>query len=83
MTKKYLITTDVCFLTPDGKQYKSALGEVEIVSDSYSWLKKGITAYTFGAILTPLEIEILEVDFENKIATTINLIGKIIAPIAC
>ena len=39
------------------------------VSDSYSWLKKGITAYTFGAILTPVEIEILEVDFENKIAT--------------
>ena len=39
------------------------------VSDSYSWLKKGITAYTFGAILMPVEIEILEVDFENKIAT--------------
>lgn len=39
------------------------------VSDSYSWLKKGITAYTFGAILTPVEIEILEADFENKIAT--------------
>lgn len=39
------------------------------VSDSYSWLKKGITAYTFGAILTPVEIEILEVDFKNKTAT--------------
>jgi len=33
MTGKYLITTDVFFIAPDGNQYKSAWGEVEILSD--------------------------------------------------
>ena len=39
MTGKYLITTDAWFLAPDGKQYKAAWGNVEIIEDSFLGLK--------------------------------------------
>ena len=39
MTGKYLISTDEWFIAPDGKQYKAAWGEIEIVEDSFLGLK--------------------------------------------
>lgn len=39
MTGKYLITTDAWFLAPDGKNYKAAWGDVEIVEDSFLGVK--------------------------------------------
>lgn len=39
MKGKYLITSDAWFVAPDGKQYKAAWGEVEIVGDSILGLK--------------------------------------------
>ncbi|MCP4551944.1 MAG: hypothetical protein GY834_07900 [Bacteroidetes bacterium] len=39
MTGKYLITTDSWFTAPNGKQYKAAWGNVEIVDDSILGLK--------------------------------------------
>ena len=35
MKGKYLITADSWFITPDGKQYKAAWGEVEIITDEF------------------------------------------------
>lgn len=39
MNGKYLITTDAYFLAPDGKEYKAAWGEVEILNDSFLGIK--------------------------------------------
>lgn len=39
MKGKYLITTDNWFLAPDGKQYRSAWGEVEVLEDSILGVK--------------------------------------------
>lgn len=39
MQGKYLITTDAWFTAPDGKQYKAAWGNVEIVEDTFLGLK--------------------------------------------
>lgn len=39
MKDKYLITTDSWFTAPDGKDYKAAWGEVEIVDDTFLGLK--------------------------------------------
>ena len=39
MTGKYLITTDNWFIAPDGKQYRSVWGEVEVIEDTFLGLK--------------------------------------------
>lgn len=39
MRGKYLISSDNWFYAPDGKQYKAAWGNVEIVEDFYLGLK--------------------------------------------
>ncbi len=39
MNGKYLITTDAWFLAPDGKQYRAAWGEVEILEDNFLGVK--------------------------------------------
>ena len=39
MTGKYLITSDNWFFAPDGKQYRAAWGNVEIVEDTLLGLK--------------------------------------------
>jgi hypothetical protein len=39
MEGKYLITTDGWFFAPNGKQYKAAWGDVEIIEDSFLGLK--------------------------------------------
>ena len=39
MKGKYLITTDNWFYAPDGKEYRAAWGDVEIVEDSFLGLK--------------------------------------------
>lgn len=39
MQGKYLITTDKWFVAPDGKQYRSAWGNVEIIEDSFLGIK--------------------------------------------
>ena len=39
MKGKYLITTDNWFVAPDGEQYLSAWGEVEILNDSILGVK--------------------------------------------
>jgi hypothetical protein len=49
MKGKYLITTDSWFLAPDGKQYKSAWGEVEIVSDSILGIKTNVRSSNWFA----------------------------------
>ena len=49
MTGKYLITSDNWFYGPDGKQYKSVWGEVEIVSDSILGIKTNIRSSNWFA----------------------------------
>lgn len=49
MKGKYLITTDAYFLAPDGKEYKSAWGEVEIISDSFLGIKTNIRSSNWFA----------------------------------
>lgn len=39
MTGKYLITTDNWFIAPDGQQYQSIWGEIEILEDSILGIK--------------------------------------------
>jgi hypothetical protein len=39
MKGRYLITTDAWFYAPDGKKYRSAWGNVEILEDSFLGLK--------------------------------------------
>ena len=39
MVGKYLITTDAWFYAPDGKQYKAAWGDVQIIEDTFLGLK--------------------------------------------
>lgn len=39
MHGKYLITTDAWFYAPDGKQYKAAWGDVQIIEDTFLGLK--------------------------------------------
>jgi hypothetical protein len=39
MKGKYLITTDNWFYAPDGRQYKSVWGEVEVLEDSILGVK--------------------------------------------
>ena len=51
--------------TSDKDQAK-ALNKTD-VSSSYDWLKDVKTAWTYGAILTPVEVQVLSVDFENKL----------------
>ena len=49
MTGKYLITTDNWFIAPDGKQYKAAWGEVEILEDGFLGLKTNRNATNWFA----------------------------------
>lgn len=39
MQGKYLITTDNWFYAPNGKQYKAAWGDVQIIEDTFLGLK--------------------------------------------
>lgn len=39
MTGKYLITTDQWFIAPDGRDYKSVWGNVEIIGDEVLGIK--------------------------------------------
>ncbi len=39
MKGNYLITSDCWFVAPDGKQYKSAWGDVEIITDEFLGIK--------------------------------------------
>jgi hypothetical protein len=39
MKGKYLITTDNWFIAPDGKQYRAAWGDVEILEDNIMGVK--------------------------------------------
>ena len=49
MTGKYLITADAWFYAPDGNQYKSVWGEVEIVSDSILGIKTNVRSSNWFA----------------------------------
>ena len=49
MKGKYLITTDNWFFAPDGKQYKSVWGNVEIVEDSVLGIKTNRNASNWYA----------------------------------
>lgn len=49
MTGKYLITTDSYFIAPDGKQYKAAWGEVQILEDSVLGVKTNRNASNWYA----------------------------------
>lgn len=49
MTGKYLITTDAWFYAPDGKQYKSVWGDVQIVSDSILGIKTNVRSSNWFA----------------------------------
>lgn len=49
MTGKYLITTDAWFYAPDGMQYKSVWGEVEIVSDAILGIKTNVRSSNWFA----------------------------------
>jgi hypothetical protein len=51
MKGKYLITTDEWFIAPNGKQYKSAWGEVEIVSDAILGIKTNVRSSNWFAKL--------------------------------
>ncbi len=39
MKGKYLITTDNWFIAPDGKQYRSVWGNVEVLEDNFLGIK--------------------------------------------
>ena len=49
MKGKYLITADAWFYAPDGNQYKSVWGEVEIVSDSVLGIKTNVRSSNWFA----------------------------------
>lgn len=49
MKGKYLITTDNWFYAPDGKQYNSVWGNVEIVSDSVLGIKTNVRSSNWFA----------------------------------
>jgi len=49
MKGKYLITTDNWFYAPNGKQYKSVWGNVEIVSDSILGIKTNLKSSNWFA----------------------------------
>lgn len=49
MKGKYLITTDNWFYAPNGKQYRSVWGEVEIVSDSILGIKTNVRSSNWFA----------------------------------
>jgi len=49
MKGKYLITTDGWFFAPDGRQYKSVWGEVEIFEDSILGVKTNRNASNWYA----------------------------------
>jgi hypothetical protein len=49
MTGKYLITTDAWFYAPDGRQYRSVWGEVEIVSDAILGIKTNVRSSNWFA----------------------------------
>ena len=39
MKGKYLITTDSWFIAPNGRNYKAAWGDVEVMEDSFLGIK--------------------------------------------
>lgn len=49
MTGKYLITSDAWFYAPDGNQYRSVWGEVEIVSDGILGIKTNVRSSNWFA----------------------------------
>jgi hypothetical protein len=49
MKGKYLITTDAWFYAPNGKQYKSVWGEIEILEDSVLGVKTNRNASNWYA----------------------------------
>lgn len=49
MKGKYLITTDGWFYAPDGRQYKSVWGEVEIISDAILNIKTNVRSSNWFA----------------------------------
>ena len=49
MEGKYLITTDNWFYAPNGKQYRSVWGNVEIVSDSILGIKTNVRSSNWFA----------------------------------
>lgn len=49
MKGKYLITSDNWFFAPDGKQYKSAWGEIEILTDDILGIKTNRNASNWFA----------------------------------
>ena len=49
MEGKYLITTDAWFIAPNGKHYKSAWGEIEILGDNILGIKTNARATNWYA----------------------------------
>lgn len=49
MKGKYLITTDAWFYAPNGIQYRSAWGDVEVVSDSILGIKTNVRSSNWFA----------------------------------
>jgi len=49
MQGKYLITTDNWFIAPDGKQYRSAWGDIEIMPDSFLGVKTNVRSSNWYA----------------------------------
>lgn len=49
MQGKYLITTDNWFYAPDGKQYRSVWGDIQIVSDSILGIKTNVRSSNWFA----------------------------------
>ena len=49
MKGKYLITTDAWFHAPDGSQYRSVWGEIEILSDSILGIKTNVRSSNWFA----------------------------------
>jgi len=49
MKGKYLITTDAWFFAPNGKQYRGAWGEVEILGDNILGIKTNVRSTNWYA----------------------------------
>jgi hypothetical protein len=59
MKGKYLITTDHWFIAPDGKQYRSAWGEVVLMDDKILGIKTNRMASNWYAMVGGNDREII------------------------
>ena len=66
MKGKYLITTDDYFIAPDGKEYKSVWGDVQILNDNVLGVKANRNAVNWYAKVGDVIIAGCQIHFAIK-----------------